>query len=364
MAKHAMTKLLLAVNENPVGQPATTTLTFAAAAEQWLKDCETRDLDRVKPSTIVTWKNILANHLNPKIGELPLVEVENGTLRSVVKQLHHTRLDQKLSPATVHNVLTVAKMVVASAVDKNGNALFPRTWNRIFIGAARVEPEDQKTPCFTTDEVSQIVTTATGRVQMLCILLAASGIRIGEALGLECKHFDGSSVHVMQTVWGHRGDVQKPKTKAGDRHVDLHPDVASLLKVFIGDRKSGYVFPTTSSNKPLTETNILRRGLHPLLDELGIPRCGFHAFRRYRVTHLRQKGCGDMLLKIWMGHKAKGMSELYDKTKRDLVYRQMGAQSLGTGFDVPKALTAKQKKSALLGANAQLVSAETPINVG
>jgi hypothetical protein len=65
-----------------------------------------------------------------------------------------------------------------------------------------------------------------------------------------------------------------------------------------------------------------------------------------------------------MGHTAKGMTELYDKTKRNMVYRQMSAESKGTGFDVPKTLTPKQEKFALLGADAQLVNAETPINVG
>jgi len=345
-----------------VGQPSTKTLTFAEAAEKWIEECENRDTP-VKPSTIVTWKMILTNHLNPQIGKTPLAEVKNGALKSLVKQLRHSRLDQKLSPATVNNILIVAKLVVASVVDAEGDALFPRTWNRKFIGAPRVIADKQKTPCFTADEVTQIVRTATGRVQMLCILLAATGLRIGEALGLKCEDFNGKFVHVMRTVWGHRGEVQAPKTEAGDRPVDLHPDVASLLKSFIGNREAGYVFPT-SGGKPLIETNILRRGLHPLLDELGIPRCGFHAFRRYRVTHLSQKGCGEMLLKIWLGHSAKGMTQLYDKTKRDLVYRQDAARSMGTGFDVPQSLTPKQKKSPLLGVNAQLVSEETPINVG
>jgi len=198
---------------------------------------------------------------------------------------------------------------------------------------------------------------------MICILLAASGLRIGEALGLECKHFDGTAVQVAQTIWGSSGNVQPPKTKAGQRKVDLHSDVASLLRQYIGDRKAGFVF-RSRSGKPLTETSALRRGLHPFLAQLGIPRCGFHAFRRFRNTHLRQNGCGDMLLKIWMGHTAKGMSELYDKTRRDLTYRRMGAQSLGVGFDVPKTLTPKREKECQPGVNVRLVDAEMAVNVG
>ena len=363
MAKTKMREALLELNQHPI-IPTTSTLTFAAAAEQWIADCETRKRKPIKPSVIVIWRSILANHLNPQIGSLPLSAVDNGTLKSVVAHLHHTSLpQQKLSPATVQNIVMVAKQVIASAVDKDGNSLFQRTWNSKFIDAPRVEPEEQNTPCFTSDEVSQIVKTATGRTQMLCVLLGSTGLRIGEALGLECKCFDGAGVRVVQTIWGNRGKVQKPKTKAGEREVDLHPDAASLLKSFIGTRKTGFVFQT-SSGKPLTQSIVLRRGLHPLLAELGIPRCGFHAFRRYRNTHLRQKSCPDSLLKMWMGHKARGMSELYDKSKEDLTYRQIVALSMGTGFDVPKTLTPKREKISQPGVNARFVDEEMPVNIG
>ena len=366
MAKNKMAAVLAEINNNPVLLPQST-LTFRAAAEAWIAECadpETRE-QPVKPSVIVIWKSVLTNHLYPLIGEMPLAEVGNGTLKSVVKQLHHTSLPhKKLLPATIQNILLVAKQVVASAVDGDGNALFPRTWNRKFIGAPRVNPEDQNTPCFTAEQVSQIVkTAATGRTQMLCVLLAASGLRIGEALGLECKHFNGEWLDVVQTIWGNRGQVQKPKTKAGVREVDLHPDVASLLKSFIGNRKAGFVFQSRSG-KPLTPSVILRRALHPLLTELGIPRCGFHAFRRYRNTFLRQQSCPDSMLKFWMGHKSKGMSELYDKSKENLTYRRDVVLSKGTGFDVPKTLTPKQEKISQVDVNARLVEKETPVNMG
>jgi integrase len=361
-AKTKMAEVLAEINNKPVVHPRTTQ-TFAQFAEQWIADSASRNQDPVKPSVIVTWKGILANHLNPLIGEVPLSDVVNKTLKSVVTRLHHARLEQtKLKPATIQNILMVAKLVVASAVDDDGNALFPRKWNSKFIDAPRVIAAKQHTPCFTADEVSEIVKTATGRTQMLCVLLAASGLRIGEALGLECKRFNGKSVHVVQTIWGNRGKVQAPKTEAGEREVDLHPDVASLLKQFIGDRKAGFVFQSRSG-KPMTPSIVLRRGLHPLLAELGIARCGFHAFRRYRNTHLRQKSCPDSLLKMWMGHTAKGMSELYDKSKEDLTYRRMVAESLGTGFDVPKTLTPKQEKISQPGVNARMVDAETSVNV-
>jgi integrase len=97
---------------------------------------------------------------------------------------------------------------------------------------------------------------------MLFILDAATGLRAGEVFGLEIRHFDGHSIKVEQSVW--RGDAQAPKTPNAYRVADLYPDVAKLLSGFIGDRKSGYIF-CTSSGKPLGQSNVLRRYLHPVL---------------------------------------------------------------------------------------------------
>lgn len=77
------------------------------------------------------------------------------------------------------------------------------------------------------------------------------------------------------------------KTSNGDRIIDLDPQVAKLLREYIGDRK-GLVFESRSG-QPLGQSNILRRQLHPLGAEQGIPVAGFHAFRRYRTTWLRKQ---------------------------------------------------------------------------
>ncbi len=150
---------------------------------------------------------------------------------------------------------------------------------------------------------------------------------------------------VSQSVWGGNNKVGTPKTQNAYRVVDLHPDVATLLKQFIGTRTSGFVFQT-SSRKPITQTNLLRRELHPLLDELEIGRRGFHAFRRFRNTFLRQSHCPDGVLKFWLGHSGKDMSDLYDRSREDLQYRRDVAKSLGVGFEVPKALVAKHSKAS------------------
>jgi integrase len=171
-------------------------------------------------------------------------------------------------------------------------------------------------------------------LRTLFILDAATGLRAGELLGLEIRHFNGRNIKVEQSVW--RSDVQAPKTQNAYRIVDLHPDVAELLSAFISDRKAGYIF-CTSNGKPLGQSNILRRNLHPVLERLGIKRCGFHAFRRFRNTYLRNyTSCPNGLRNFWLGWGGKDMSDHYDKIRENATFRCEVAERVGIGFELPK----------------------------
>jgi integrase len=236
----------------------------------------------------------------------------------------------------------VAKLVKASAVDENGNELYPTKCNHEFIDLPEVDETKQRKPSLFGEQVTKIVKAANGRLQMACVLLAASGIRAGELFALEIRPFDGSSIKVEQDVWG--GKVQGPKTPNARRTVDLHPDVAELLKQFVCDRTTGFIFET-SSGKPLTRTNLLKRELHPIVATLEIPERGFHSFRRFRNTHLRNSICPDGLLKFWMGHASRDMSDRYDRVRDDVVFRKEVARRIGTGFEVPNILTPKPPKT-------------------
>jgi integrase len=345
-ARTVMQAELAVINKHVTINPTITSTTFRIAAREWLRDCQSRKQRPVKPSVLHNWDCILRNHLNPLVGELPLSDVGNRTLRSVVEDLSA----KKLSPATIRNVTLVLKLVVSSVVDQDGNVVHVRKWNRRFVDAPAVNPHEQHRPSFTAEQVTRIVGAASGRLQMAAILFGATGLRAGELLGLECKHFDGSSVKVEQAIWAGNGTVVAPKTQSSRRVVDLHPSVADLLKAFIAGRTSGYIFQTTS-RKPVTQTNLLRRELHPLLESLGIPICGFHSFRRYRNSFLRQSHCPHGLVTFWMGHADKSMSDLYDRSSQDLQYRKDVCRAMGLGFDLPKTLTPKQKKTSNSGLN-------------
>lgn len=301
---------------------------FREQAKWFLNHSMNRKRNPVKPATVTTWQNCADKWLNPNLGDLPLSSVNNLTVKGLVARMHEAGLSAK----TISNYVGLAKLVVASAIDDSGEQLFPRKWNHDFIDMPVVA--NQRQPTFAAETMSAIVQKADGQEQVLYALLAGSGLRVGEALGLEIKHLspDCRTVTVEQSCW--EGDIQSPKTKNAYRQVDLCTPLADLLKGFVGDRESGLVF-SNRAGKPLSQTNVVRRSLHPILKELGVEQTGFHAMRRFRTTWLRKRQAPEDFIKFWLGHAKQSVTDSYSKLADDEEFRKEVAEKIGTGFAVP-----------------------------
>jgi integrase len=131
------------------------------------------------------------------------------------------------------------------------------------------------------------------------------------------------------------------KTDNAYRDVDLHASVVRMLKEFIGSRTSGLLL-SSKKGKPLSNSNILRRHLHPALRKVrwsdpntGDETAGNHAFRRFRNTFLRKNHIPDDLIQFWLGHAGKTMTDEYSHVRDDVKYRKMVAEQTGIGFELP-----------------------------
>ena len=114
-------------------------VTFREQAKWWLNHVQSRKRKPIAISTLELWKGCLNNWINPNIGDLPLSEINNAVLKSVVAKMS----EKGLSPKTIDNYVPVVKMVVASAVDEQGEEIYPRKWNHEFIDLPVVEKESR-----------------------------------------------------------------------------------------------------------------------------------------------------------------------------------------------------------------------------
>jgi integrase len=241
---------------------------------------------------------------------------------------------RRLVLSTSKGLGTVRQSRGRDPVDDNGEPIFPRRWNHDFIDMPVVE--NQRQPTFSAETVTSIVKNAGGQEQFLYALLAGTGLRIGEALGLEIgKHIseDYRTLYIRQSVWA--GKTQSAKSESATRDVDLCPPLTHLLKQFVGDRKIGFLFATRNGHV-LSQSNVLRRSLHPLLKQLGVQKAGFHSFRRFRATFLSKSQVPDALVRFWLGHANKGVTDEYIKMVDELDFRKEVADRIGMGFELPE----------------------------
>ncbi|MGA9885606.1 MAG: hypothetical protein WBQ34_17955 [Candidatus Acidiferrales bacterium] len=202
-----------------------------------------------------------------------------------------------------------------------------------------VKYSEQKRPSLKAKAISGIIASSSGQEQVLYVLLAATGMRISEALALETRHFinDKRTISVEQQV-----DKNAPrivgylKTDAARRQVDVHPAVTEFLRRYMAG-KAGLLF-RTDNGTPHLYGNLEDRWLTPHLVKLGLDEdgMGWHAFKRFRKTWLRGQRCLEDINNFWMAHKPQTMSELYSHLHEELEMRLAEAERVGFGFDLPQ----------------------------
>jgi len=283
---------------------------------------------------------------------MPLGDVTNITVKPLVD-----KMKKSLSARSVNTYVEYVQQVVGSLRDgETGEPIHRRKWDSSVMDLPLVNSKQQRRPSLKAGAVNQLVLQSAGEEQALYVLLAATGMRISEALALESKHFinGGRTIEVQQQV-----DRDTPrianyvKTDAGFREVDLSRNIAEYLRLFI-DGKDGLLFKTRNGT-PYLHNSLEQRWLTPRLEAMGIDEkgMGFHAFRRFRKTWLRGKRCQEDINNFWMGHKPQTMSELYSRMDEELEQRLQEAEIVGVGFDVP----------AYAAPNAPKVSAEQQVAI-
>ena len=307
-------------------------VSFRDQAKTYVRWAITRDREPIRDSSSV--EAALNKWILPAIGDLPLGNVHNITVKPLV-----TKMKKSLSARTVNKYVEYIEQVVASLKDgKTGEPVHPRKWDAREMDLPVLKSKEQRRPALKLNAVNKLASESEGDEQSLYVLLAATGMRISEALALESKHFVNNcrTIQVCQQVdRDHPRIVNYVKTDAGFREVDLCTAVGEYLQAFI-NLKDELLFETRNGT-PYLHNNLEQRWLTPRLEAMGIDErgMGFHAFRRFRKTWLRGKRVQEDINNFWMGHAPETMSETYSRLDLELDLRLAEAESMGVGFTVP-----------------------------
>ena len=311
-----------------------TGVTFHEQSEVWLKHLQNRKRKPIRQSYAVTIQGALDKWILPVIGDLPLGSVDNLTVKPVIDKMSAA----SLSPRTITKYVEFVQQTVASLKSVNGEPVHKRVWDAETMDLPVVDHSEQKRPSLKADPISELIKGSGGQEQALYILLAATGMRISEALALETKHFmnNGRTIMVGQQVEKDAPRiVLHLKTNAAKREIDLHPDIAEYLRKYTTG-KTGLLFHTANGT-PYLHNKLQGRWLTPRLIKMGLEQkgMGWHAFKRFRKTWLRGQRCLEDINNFWMAHRPQTMSELYSHLHEELRLRLDEAERVGYGFVLP-----------------------------
>lgn len=248
-----------------------------------------------KPATI---EGQLRKHILPRFGDMPLDAINETAVQEFAADLRRATFEMRkpngdvvkryhLSRKTIFNIVGLVKLILGRKV-----------WITWSLDLGKPTPPQQR--YFTEGEMYQIIDAAPERYRLPFTLLAGTGMRIGEAAGLHVDNLDLANgvIYVRRAV--SFGLELSPKTVKAVREIDVDPEVAGILKEYLGDKTAGRVFEPRNGS-PVSDQNIRRRVLHPLLKRLGIPKAGLHALparsgmvlrKRPRQPNCRSSGLG------------------------------------------------------------------------
>lgn len=294
---------------------------FSSFAKEWLPAyAATKQLKR---STVETYKGLIEQHLDPKLGTLPLARIDVNAVEGLVAGL----LKEGYAPATCNRTLNVLSLVlkaaarrglhpggVVSVVDRpregrrRWRILDPvetqaveRAFDELYseADAAGVEPADAATARAWIATCRDVFLFSYG-----------TGLRRGEILGLRWKCVRladpaGPTLRVEQTFVRNRIDT--PKSAASERTIEIGGRVAEVLfqlrarTPYSGDDEWVFCHPETGGHlDPKRYAVTLRAALAKAGIE-GYVR-PFHDGRHSSITNAAAAGTPPMALMARAGH--------------------------------------------------------------
>lgn len=248
-----------------------------------------------KPSSVRAAKAHLRVHIRPKLGKLRLDEV---TLER--QQVFVTQLSQSVSRKSILNIMgTLSAMLTCAR--KNRYSAAAVSMADLALPDEGVKEEAK---FFTPDQVRQIISLAAEPFRTMFCVLAATGIRAGELLGLKVDDldFDRKILHIRRSVI--RGRAQSVKSKASQKPLPMPDALAEILKQHLRTYRESperWLF-ANNRKRPYAADKVVMQRLWPILDGLKIPRCGLHAFRHFHASQLLEVGAAPQVTQAQMRH--------------------------------------------------------------
>ena len=278
---------------------------------QWLDFWLDTYVAELRGGTQKDYRLQVRNHIRPALGSVRLVDLQPHDIQRFQNRL----ATGGLGASSVHKVRQVLNGALRQAVN---NGLLDKSPVQ---GVKSPKREQGRVAAPSLERVQQLLADA-GDHKYFPVLrvMAFTGLRVGEALGLEWQHVDlvGRMVYVKQTVVTNNGatSLGPPKSAKGTRAVPLDDGTVAVLTAHraqqdaereqqgAGFRDQGLVFPNAHGG-PQHTTRILKT-MHQYAPELHT-----HQLRHFFATQLMAERVPLPVVSLLLGHSSVAVTAAF-----------------------------------------------------
>lgn len=288
-----------------------------------------------KDSTQLLHKDIMNRIIKPLLGKYKQIELDKSTYQRVFIN----KLQKKYAPSCVKSYDRIFKMSVNAAVDDD---ILPRNrFNKITI-----KDRKEKDNYLTVSELGKLLKTGEEHLNetsyTLIFTLAYTGLRKGEALGLQWENINFRRKTLTVERTRDNGGVRAPKTKTSYRTIPVDDKVLVQLKkykVWCKERKLKYgkhlndddfVFISYRNGNPINAIAV-NDSLKKLIEKAGVSYITVHGLRHTHATILLNKGLPPAVIAERLGNTAQMIDSVYGHVLKEMEDRavKLFSESLG-----------------------------------
>jgi integrase len=289
-------------------------ITFEAYFSDWIETYEGRTARGFSETSRSLYRRAIKDHALPTWRTWKLGDVEPAEVRVLYRRLR----EAGKSTATLRTLRAALSAMYSTAVEDGVTDVNPIRGVRL-PGGETDEDEQKRAKALSREELRVFLAAVPDDWRLFFELLAVTGLRIGEAVGLTWESLDlGDRPKVKVREQVYRGKRKPLKSKDGRRDIPLSGSMAAKL---LAHRRDSYVSPkapvfATTTGTELDPHNIRRTILRPVALGLGYyeevvgkdgkPRqrttLGFHALRHTCASLLFAEGRNVKQVQAWLGH--------------------------------------------------------------
>lgn len=281
----------------------------------------------VKQSTAVSYIGYINNHISPNIGVYRLSELNTDILQRFFNAEYDngSKKGGGLSAKTVHNIELMLHKSLAKAVDLE---LIRRNFAESVELPKSVSPEMRVLSVIEQQQLMSVLKYSEERYAVGVWLSLATGMRIGEVLGLQWRDIDFTErkLYIRRTVNrlkkvdsctdSKKTEIVVGTTKSAKsvRDIPFNAAVEEFLKNYkklsmknMNVRQLGSTdFVVAFSRGKPAEPKSLQKCFRRIAESAGISGASFHSLRHTFATRAIEKGVDVKTLSILLGHADVG----------------------------------------------------------